>query len=73
MLFALTLDPSPGGRGKCMPFSLREKGWDEGMFVSNFARLNRYSLAAHAAFRVFFLINSVVRAMPFSIVSFEAA
>ena len=64
-----------------MPFSLRDKGtleaeqkgWDEGMFVSNFARLNRYSLAAHAAFRVFFLINSVVRAMPFSIVSFEAA
>jgi hypothetical protein len=23
-----------------MPFSLREKGWDEGMFVSNFVRLN---------------------------------
>jgi hypothetical protein len=40
VLFALTLDPSPGGRGKCIPFSLREKGWDEGMFVSNFVRLN---------------------------------
>jgi hypothetical protein len=26
VLFALTLDPSPRGRGKYMPFSLREKG-----------------------------------------------
>jgi hypothetical protein len=42
VLFALTLDPS--GRGKCMPFSLREKGWDEGMFGSNCVRLNRMAI-----------------------------
>jgi hypothetical protein len=31
----LTLNPSPGGRGKLKPFSLREKGWDEGEAVTH--------------------------------------
>jgi hypothetical protein len=42
ILPSLTLDPSPGGRGKLKPFSRRDKGtlaakqkgWDEGRVVT---------------------------------------